>query len=108
MGRLIDADKLRAQIEAHEIQTRFTLTDYEYGHNTGLDKAEDEVDLAETVEAIPVDWIREYLSWLKGIGAFALPDANAIKSMMKKWEMEQGHSTCGPDYCEIGGTHETD
>lgn len=55
--RLIDADKLRAQIEAHEIQTRFTLTDYEYGHNTGLDKAEDEVDLAETVEAIPVDYL---------------------------------------------------
>lgn len=84
--RLIDADKLRIAI-----------------HRAYSDDLEilDKIDEQATVPAIPVEWIGEYLEWLKGIGAFALSDANAIKSMLKKWEMEQGHSGCGPDYCEI-------
>lgn len=86
--RLIDADKLRTVI-----------------HRAYSDDLEilDKIDDAETVPAITLEWIGEYLAWLKGIGAFAIPDANAIKSMQEKWEMEQGHSTCGPDYCDIGG-----
>ena len=105
MGRLIDSDNLRAQIEAHEIDTRFTLTDYEYGYNTGLDKAEDEVDLAETVPAISLDWIRTYISNLKAMGVqLSLRDAQAVSVMVDKYMMEHnGNATCGPDACEIGG-----
>ena len=103
MGRLIDADNLRAQIEAHEIDTRFTLTDYEYGYNNGLDKAEDEVDEAETVEAIPLTWINGYLTWLYDMNSvFGNRKALAIQAMLKKWEMEQA-AEC-KDSCPIGGS----
>ena len=89
MGRLID--------------TRFTLTDYEYGYNTGLDKAKDEVDETETVEAIPLTWINEYLAWLYGMNSvFGNRNALAIQAMLKKWEMEQA-AEC-KDSCPIGGS----
>lgn len=97
--RLIDADKLMAEMKKAEAEPAYQHTGEDW--YVGMISAEGFVDEAETVEAIPVNWIEEYLAWLKGIGAFALPDANAIKSMLKKWEMEQGHSGCGPDYCEI-------
>ncbi len=87
MGRLIDADNLRAQIEAHEIDTRFTLTSYEYGYNTGLEKAEDEVDFAKTVEAIPVDWLMKKAdSYYKNNCIFS---SIAIRSAVDAWKEEQ-------------------
>ena len=56
------------------------------------------------VRAISMDWIKEYLSWLKGIGGYGLSDARAIQSMIIKWKMDNArkHSGCGPDYCELG------
>lgn len=87
MGRLIDADNLRAQIETHEIDTRFTLTTYEYGYNNGLDKAEDEVDLAETVEAIPVEWLMEKADWYDKKGAIF--SSGAMRFAVDMWRKEQ-------------------
>ena len=108
MGRLIDADKLKAQVEAHEIKYKFTPTDYQYGHNVGIDKAVADIDAAETVPAIPVDWIRAYIDRLKAMGVqLSLRDAQAVSVMVDKYMMEQyGNATCGPDYCEIGGQHD--
>ena len=87
--RLIDADKLRAQIEAHEIDTRFTLTNYEYGHNTGLEKAEDDVDAAETVEAIPITYLNSRISRLRQhktyAGDFA---ADLLEAIIKDYNKE--------------------
>jgi len=89
MGRLIDADKLRIVI-----------------HRAYSDDLEilDKIDEAETVPAITLEWIGEYLAWLKDIGGYGLSDARAIQSMIIKWKMEHTDG-CGPDYCEIGGTH---
>lgn len=102
--RLIDADKLRAQIEAYEIIKKFSITEYECGHNVGLCIGIGEVDAAETVEAIPLDWIRNYISNLKAMGVqLSLRDAQAVSVMVDKWAMD--NSKCGPDYCEIGGDH---
>lgn len=58
----------------------------------------------ETVEAIPLDWIRTYISNLKAMGVqLSLRDAQAVSVMVDKYMMEQnGNATCGPDYCEIG------
>ena len=90
MGRLIDADKLRTVI-----------------HRAYSDDLEilDKIDDAETVPAITMEWIGEYLAWLKGIGGYGLSDARAIQSMIIKWKMDnaQKHSGCGPDSCKIGG-----
>ena len=59
---------------------------------------------AEEVPAITLEWIGEYLAWLESMDAdVAWGDARAIKVMLAKWDMEQRHSGCSPDTCEIGG-----
>lgn len=85
MGRLIDADKLKAQVEAHEIKYKFTPTDYQYGHNVGIDKAVNDIEDAETVEAIPVPWIESYLSDC-AVWSIAY---YVIKGMLYKWREER-------------------
>lgn len=87
MGRLIDADKLKAQVEAHEIKYKFTPTDYQYGHNVGINKAVNDIEDAETVEAIPVDWIEKYIEEMDEIGF--CPEAMHVSSMMSRWKEEQ-------------------
>ena len=64
--------------------------------------------LEQATTAIPLDWIRNYISNLKAMGVqLALKDAQAVSVMVDKYMMEQyGNATCGPDYCEIGGTHD--
>ncbi len=105
MGRLIDADKLKEVMSA--AKDKYGNVAESFINNGGELSTEwycvdDMVDNAETVPAITLEWVGEYLAWLQNIGgAFALSDANAIKSMLKKWEMEHGHSCCSPDYCEI-------
>ena len=81
------------------------IAEYDRVHQGTPGGARKLMEDAEPVEAIPVDWIGEYLAWLKGIGGYGLSDARAIQSMLIKWKMEQPHSSCGPDYCEIGGEH---
>ena len=91
MGRLIDADKLKAQVEAHEIKYKFTPTDYQYGHNVGIDKAVADIDDAETVEAIPVDWLMQKADWCdKNNGIFV---SGAIRSAVDAWREEQNNGT---------------
>ena len=64
------------------------------------------LEWCEEVPAIPLDWIRNYISNLKDMGVqLSLRDAQAVSVMVDKYMMEQnGNATCGPDYCEIGGT----
>ena len=93
--RLIDADKLKIVI-----------------HRAYSDDLEilDKIDEAETVEAIPVDWIQRYINACEMVsvmdgGAVTKWSADAIKAMLECWREEQT-PTCGPDYCEIGGQHD--
>ena len=99
--RLIDADKLKTQFPepADWLDINQTLV-----HKTGIWA---EINAAETVEAIPVDWIKAYISNLKAMGVqLSLRDAQAVSVMVDKYMMEQnGNAACGPDYCEIGGEH---
>ena len=90
MGRLIDADKLKAQVEAHEIKYKFTPADYQYGHNVGIDKAVADIDDAETVEAIPTAWIEAEIKKLRDLDfEFATMTAGQIEAMLNKWRKEQ-------------------
>ena len=61
--RLIEADTVYAILESCEI-TKATLgnplTDWEYGYNCGIERAESEIECAPTIDAIPVEWIRKY------------------------------------------------
>ena len=64
------------------------------------------IEARPEVEAIPLDWINNYINWLNSIStAMAAADVNAIKSMLTKWKLDNNGPVCGPDYCEIGGTH---
>ena len=49
-GRLINADKLRAWFESHSVWDEFPV-----GYIMGL------IDEQPTVEAIPVEWMRQYI-----------------------------------------------
>ena len=93
MGRLIDKDKL--------------IAEYDRVHQGPPGGARKLMEDAEDVPAIPLDWIRAYISNLKAMGVqLSLRDAQAVSVMVDKYMMEQnGNATCGPDYCEIGGTH---
>jgi hypothetical protein len=94
MGRLIDKDKLIAEYDRVHL-----------GQPGGARKLMTE---AEDVPAIPLDWIRGYIDRLKDMGVvISIRDAQAVSVMVDKYMMEQnGNATCGPDYCEIGGTHD--
>ena len=101
MGRLIDADKLRTQFPepADWLDINQTLV-----HKTGIWA---NIDAADTVEAIPVEWIEAKMQWLREHnGAFYDP-AYFLETMLKEWKEEQEAPHCGPDYCDInfgGGT----
>jgi hypothetical protein len=94
MGRLIDSDKLKAQVEAHEIIKEFSITEYECGHNEGICMAVDDIEDAETVEAIPVDWLLRKADWCdKNNGIFV---SGAIRSAVDAWREEQNNVTNKP------------
>ena len=108
--RLIDADKLNEYLQNRlkEAEEKFAFEESKKiaRHTTKL-LCEDAAAQG-TVEAIPVDWIRAYISNLKDMGVqLSLRDAQAVSVMVDKYMMEQnGNATCGPDYCEIGGQHD--
>ena len=55
--RLIDADAVYKILESCEIRKATIgnpLTDWEYGYTCGIERAEDEIECATTVDAVPV------------------------------------------------------
>ena len=87
--RLIDADKLKAQVEAHEIKYKFTPTDYQYGHNVGVDKAVADIDDAETVEAIPITYINSRIAEFRAKDTYANQfAANFLQAIINEYNKE--------------------
>ena len=84
MGRLIDADKLKAAVEGHEVTSVLPLNDYEYGYNSGIEMAVIEIEDAAEVDAIPVDWIVNFKNSIKA-GALMEP-REVIKFMLEAWK----------------------
>lgn len=83
--RLIDTDKLRANFPE---PTDWKDSKQALVHITGIWA---EIDAAETVEAIPVDWIKAYIEEVD-----AMPDKlvwghdkNAILTMLRAWEVRE-------------------
>ena len=61
--RLIEADAVYKILESCEIEKATIgnpLTDWEYGYNCGIERAESEIECAPTIDAIPVEWINKY------------------------------------------------
>ena len=82
------------------------IAEYDRVHQGPPGGARKLMEDAKDVPAIPLDWIRGYIDRLKAMGAaIANRDAQAVSVMVDKWAMEQnGNATCGPEYCQIGGT----
>lgn len=92
--RLIDADKLKAQVKAHEIEYKFTPTDYQYGRNVGIYKAVTDIEGAAEVDAIPVSWIKAQMEKLRDSGfPFADFGAAGIFALLDTWEKEKNENS---------------
>lgn len=56
---------------------------------------------APTVEAIPIEWLNEYVAWLNTLDAdIGEQDSRSIRVMLMKWNSEQ-KTGCNDDYCLI-------
>ena len=78
------------------------------GDHSGYDtrmlyEIQDTIEDAETVKAIPEEWINDHVAWLESMDAdVAWSDARAIKAMLTKWKMEQENAGgCSADACPI-------
>ncbi len=63
MSRLIEADAVYKILESCEIEKATIgnpLTDWEYGYNCGIERAESEIECAPTIDAIPISWINDW------------------------------------------------
>ena len=91
--RLIDADKLKTQFPepADWLDINQTLV-----HKTGIWA---EINAAETVEAIPVDWIRGYIEMCDMIQLRVnVPASKIISVMVNTWKQENpGEKRGEPD-----------
>ena len=82
--RLIDTDKLRANFPE---PTDWKDSKQALVHITGIWA---EIDAAETVEAIPVEWIKAEIKKLRAMDfGFATMTAGQIEAMLNKWREEQ-------------------
>lgn len=61
--KLIEADAVYKILESCEIIKATIgnpLTDWEYGYNCGVERAESEIECAPTIDAIPISWINDW------------------------------------------------
>ena len=91
MGRLIDGDKLRKQMYEDYAQSVSKISNPTV--KAIVEKAVETFDgyvvSAETVEAIPVDWLMQKADWCdKNNGIFV---SGAIRSAVDAWREEQNN-----------------
>lgn len=84
--RPIDADDILLRLDK-----RMT---YEAGRNhaylKGIRDAMKEIDAARTVDAIPVEWLKQWHDKLKGMGEYQRERAEDISFVLGLWQKEQG------------------
>ena len=90
--RLIDVDKLKEYLQNRlkEVEEKFAYEESKKiaRHTTKL--LCDDVDAQETVEAIPVEWIKAEIKKLRAMDfGFATMTAGQIEAMLNKWREEQ-------------------
>jgi hypothetical protein len=86
--RLIDADALKEEIEFHPTSVSVCMTVAEAkGQTYFKNRCLEDIDNAPTIDAIPIDWLREkmrgYASALKST------ELSAMVTVMSMWEKEQ-------------------
>ncbi len=92
MGRLIDADKLKEAIDKHKGTVNSTDL-FKYCFDGGVDKSLSEIESAETVEAIPIDWIEKKMQWLREHNSAFYNPVYFLETMLVEWKEEQNEQT---------------
>lgn len=89
--RLIDADALPNELFKKRVHDGEELEPMMY-----FEDAVKVVENAPTIDAIPVEWLREKMQ--KPL----ITSANPFDYVLEAWEQDNKPSpTCGPDYCDI-------
>ena len=94
--RLIDADALRADYgmaeDCKNCKTGYRSCEYDRIYSK-MDFC-GWLDDAPTVNAIPVEWIKKQIEWLKSLdNTFSSLTVNNIQVMLNSWEREQHGET---------------
>ena len=94
--RLIDADVLKADYgmadDCKDCKTGYRSCEYDRIYSK-MDFC-GWLDDAPTVDAIPVEWIKKQIEWLKSLdNTFSSLTANNIQAMLNSWEREQHGET---------------
>ena len=92
-GRLIDADVVYKILESCEIKKATIgnpLTDWEYGYNCGIERAESEIECAPTVEAIPVEWMKQkYPAAVNHDSVRYISKVDLLNEIIEEWRKEE-------------------
>jgi len=89
MGRLIDADKLMAEMKKVEAEPAYQHTGEDW--YVGMVSAEGFVDEAETADAIPVEWIKSQIP--KSEEFYATLISIILLQLINKYHEEQQGDT---------------
>lgn len=90
MGKLIYADNLKAAIEKHKNKSPQGWANiFECCEDSGIDECLSEVESAEPVEAITVDWLLRKADWCNKNNSSLV--SHAIKSVVNVWREEQNN-----------------
>lgn len=94
--RLVDIDALKADYgmadDCKDCRTGYRSCEYDRIYSK-MDFC-GWIDDAETVDAIPVEWIKKQIEWLKSLdNTFSSLTANNIQVMLNSWEREQHGKT---------------
>ena len=90
-GRLIEADAVYKILESCEIRKATIgnpLTDWEYGYTCGIERAESEIECAPTVEAIPIEWLRNLQDKFYEKSEWLI--VAAVGAIIEDWQKEHG------------------
>ena len=85
MGRLIDADALKAKLREGLEHYQYRPDDFAIGKVSGLVDAMEEVDRAPAVDAIPVEWLRN----VRNDDRLTIDDVETIDLILAWWQKEQ-------------------
>jgi hypothetical protein len=85
--RLIDADKLFTWLVS-SWRNKYPIGDGSQFDIVHIYEIKEEIDNAETVDAIPIKWIEQYIGKeIKRYGC-KIPETNSIQNMLNDWRKE--------------------
>ena len=93
--RLIDADRLKVEMQLNK--TSYEISDVDERQNEVVDWCIKDVDNADTVEAIPIEWIEavieKYASYEYHVEIDDIEARWTLDALIEDWRAENGRSS---------------